>query len=57
MDVVVGANAELRCYRIRAGAYPVADGREHRALNMIAAEQIGMPRGDPPTSQQAESDH
>lgn len=57
MDVVVGANAELRCDRIRTGAYPVADSREDRALNMIAAEQVGMPRGNPPTSQQAEPDH
>ena len=57
VDIVDGRNAEFRGDGVRARANGIADRDEAGAIDMTAAQQIGMALGDTPASEQAKSDH
>jgi hypothetical protein len=56
-DVVTGGNAELRDDGVGARPLRIPDRDQTGALDMIAAQQLGVTLRDPSTSEQAKSDH
>jgi len=57
VDVVLRRHAKLRRNRIRSRADGIAGRNQPCALDVIAAQKIGVTLGDAPASEQAKSDH
>ena len=57
IDVVTGGNAELHGDGVGARPLRITDRDQTGALDMIAAQQLGVTLRDPSTSEQAKSDH
>src|SRR5258707_14386385 len=57
VDVVMRGNVEFRGDRVGTRGNRIADGDETGAVDMMAAQQLGMTLGDATATKQAKSEH